>query len=294
MKKIYPILIFVAGIFTLSFLYSFSIGFAKEKTIGITQAPGDWDVDNDGVKETCKKCHNTTNYKPELDVFVTDANNHNILGYDPGASYKIHVKVNATTNSPSGYGFQLVGLIDATASAESHGMQNYPGFSANVQEIDGILGRKYFEHKGVSTSNEFTIDWIAPNNGTGSVSFYVVGNAVNKDGNQGADSGTDGKIFTLSEGLLLANQVPITIANVRIMGNPSVDNIQLVVDAKKAADATISLFDLSGQQLISSKAQFIAGANPVQLDASHLKQGAYVLSIKTKYGPITKKVLLMH
>jgi len=290
MKRIYPFLIFAAGVLALSSLYSFSIGFATKKTIGITQAPGDWDPNNDGIRETCAYCHSDNNFAPSLEIFVTDPNNNKILGYDPGAPYTIHVRINPASGTPAGYGFQMVGLIDANNS----GLPSFSNLSANVKEVAGILGRYYYEHKnGASTSNEFTFGWTAPNDGTGSVTFYSSGNAVNKNGSSSGDGSANSKL-TLTEGLILANQAPISLANVRVMGNPSIDNIQLVIDTKNTTDATISLFDMNGQKVVANQKQFVAGTNKVQLDASHVKQGVYILSIKTSLGQITKKVLLMH
>jgi len=290
MKKIYTFLILSLGVIALSSLYSFSIGFATKNNNGITQAPLDWDADGDGVKETCARCHNDNNFDANLEIFVTDPNNTPILGYDPGAPYTIHVKINHATGTPAGYGFQMVGLIDA----DSSGLPSFTNLSANAKEVAGVLGRNYYEHNGgASDANEFTFDWTAPSDGAGSVTFYSSGIAANKNAANSGDGATNSKL-TLTEGLILSNQAPITLANVRVMGNPSIDNIQLIVDSKKATDATIHLFDMNGQQLIANNTQFVAGVNQLELDASQVKQGVYILSVETKYGQITKKVLLMH
>ena len=290
MKKIYSTLIFATGVIALLSLYSFSIGFATKNNNGITQAPGDWDADGDGVKETCAKCHSDNAFDASLEIYVTDPNNNEILGYDPGASYTIHVRINNATGTPAGYGFQMVGLLDS----DNSGLPSFTNLSPNAKEVAGVLGRNYYEHKnGASDSNEFTFGWKAPSDGAGSVTFYSSGNAVNKNGSSSGDSAANSK-FTLTEGLILANQAPISLANVRVMGNPSVDNIKLVIDAKKAADATISLFALSGQKVVSNNATFVSGVNQLDIDASNVKEGVYLLSIETTQGLITKKILLMH
>jgi len=290
MKKIYPLLVFTVGVLALSSLYSFSIGFATKNSNGITQAPLDWDANGDGIKETCAKCHNDNPFDADLEIFVTDPNNSRILGYDPGAPYTIHVKINHATGTPAGYGFQMVGLIDA----DSSGLPSFTNLSANAKEVSGILGRNYYEHNnGASDDNEFTFDWIAPADGTGSVTFYSSGLAVNKNAANSGDSPSNSKL-TLTEGLILSNHTPISLASVRIMGNPSINSIHLAINANNASDATVSLYDMNGQQVISNKEQIVSGINQIQIDASHLNQGVYLLSVQTKQGQITKRVLLMH
>lgn len=287
MKKIYPSLITIVTLLGLISLFSFAEGYATKNNGGITTAPGDL-VKMNGDKETCAKCHSGNQYGSTVEVYITDTDNHNILGYDPGASYKVHVKINHTTGTPAGYGFQMVGLIDK----DDTGLQNFTGFGSNVQEVQGILGRKYYEHKGVSNSNEFVMDWVAPNNGAGSVTFYAVGNAVNNNGANSGD-GPSSIEFTLTEGLLLGNEVLANISGFSILGNPSLDEINLEINAKIAMEVNFRLYNMNGQEVKSSVQSLFAGKNKMVLDIENIEAGAYIIHIQTFTGQIARKVMVL-
>lgn len=290
MKKIHSTVILLFACVAIGTMFSFADGFATTKTQGITKAPKDWDYDGDGVGETCAHCHTGGNFDPSLEITVKNTSNQNVLGYTPGASYSVHVKINHGSGTPDGYGFQLVGIVDA----DSSGINKFTNISSNAKEVAGIFGRYYYEHKnGVSVANEFTFDWVAPTAGTGDITFYSSGIAVYKNAANSGDGAANNKL-TLQEGQILSNQSSFSIANIRLLGNPSVDEIHIVLDATLASDATISLYDINGQQVINAKQDLVVGSNPISLDATSLKEGVYILSVQTKQGNITKKVLLMH
>ncbi len=289
MKKNYStILMWILAIPILFTLFSYSNGYATTKHEGITGAPGDRTTAS-GTPVTCQKCHDAPDhYQASLDIFATDANGHKILGYAPGATYKVHFKINHAVNIPAKYGFLAVGLLDS----DNSGLQNFTGYSANVKEIVGILGRKYYEHNNPSTNNEFTVDWVAPNAGKGSVTFYGVGNATDGKNTQSGDSPCQNTL-KLTEGLLLSNKTPIRLDGVQVMGNPSRDVIQISLLNQVPGDAHVRLFDLNGHQVLAQKKQLSAGQNEMELNVGHLSSGAYILSIQTKKGQVAKKVLLM-
>ncbi len=275
------------AVFAAFFAYSFADGYATQKKGGITTAPGDLE-NASGQKETCAKCHNGNPYNSSLEIRVQDANGHDILGYDPGASYTIKLIIHAATGTPAGYGFQMVGLKDNG----DVGLQDFPGHSANVKEVNGILGRKYFEHNQPSTSNVFTIDWVAPPAGSGSVTFYAVGNAVNLNGNQGGDSPCKKKM-TLTEGLILANDDPDTGAGISVMDAPATNRLRLRIQAAQSGRTHALLYDLNGRPVQQQTTQVSSGENEMTMDVSSLSPGLYILTVNTGVKRYATKVLIL-
>ena len=286
MKQLHYNFIGLIGIIGLISFFSFSEGYAHKNNGGITTAPFDL-VKVSGESETCAKCHMDNQFDASIDISIKDANNTEIIGYDPGAPYKIHVKINHSMNTPSGYGFQMVGLLDDTGT----GLQNFTGHSSNTQEILAILGRKYYEHMGTSATNEFTIDWVAPADNSGSVTFYAVGNAVNGNGTASGDSPCNVEL-SLSEGLLLSNKIANEISEFQILGNPILDEIYMEIKATINHEANFTLYDLAGQQVSKHKRQLNTGSNQVILDVANIETGAYFLVIRTPIGQRTQKLMI--
>lgn len=211
-----------------------------------------------------------------------------LLAINLAQLYKIEVKINTGSGNPAGYGFQLVGLIDANNS----GLQNFPSYSANTKEVTGILDRKYYEHNNTSSSNVFTIDWIAPDAGTGSVTFYAVGNATN--GTSSTGDGASNTTLTLTEGLALSNSEVFAEAEIQVLGNPASDNIELNIFSKQKIDATIVLYSITGKEMSLSSQEFYSGTNNVVINTENMPSGSYIVSVRTKNGKITKRILLLH
>ena len=141
-----------------------------------TGAPGDG-------SNTCVSCHNGNgNFgNVSIDLSMTDQNGNLKSEYVPDSVYEIKVTVNNSMGSPAGYGFQMI-CLDSDDD-------NYDGWdnpSSNAQ-LSTSASRDYVEHDGISSSNEFTVDWTAPSEGSGEITFYVGANAVNGTGGTDMD-----------------------------------------------------------------------------------------------------------
>jgi len=105
--------------------------------------------------------------------------------------------------TPAGYGFQATAL---------DGSNNKAGDFSNPiagTQIATAGAREYAEHVGVSPMGAYGWQWTAPAAGTGSVTFYGIGNAVNGTGNTSGDVGNTVPVtITLTEGVAM----PISLA----------------------------------------------------------------------------------
>jgi hypothetical protein len=131
---------------------------------GVTGAPGEG---------TCVQCHNTFPLNSGTGSLVVSG-----IGatYIPGQAYT----VNVTLADPDArrWGFELTALNAAGASVGSYVLP-----AILQQSTTG--NRTYVKHNtngtfnGQSASATWQFTWNAPTTGTGSVSFYVAGNAAN-------------------------------------------------------------------------------------------------------------------
>ncbi len=170
-----------------------SSGRALAANDGNTGAPGEGGL-------TCASCHNGGAFGTLSEVLeIRDAGGNLVTEYIPGNTYTLTLAVSASMGTPAGYGFQMTELEDA-GNTNSGTWQN---LGANVQTANAgnVGGRVYIEHgNGTSASGTFTAEWVAPAAGTGSVTFYYTGNAVDGTGGTANDLGGSGSSMSLMEG----------------------------------------------------------------------------------------------
>ncbi|XOV69229.1 MAG: T9SS type A sorting domain-containing protein [Fluviicola sp.] len=159
----------------------------------------------------CSSCHFGGSFAPSFQVEVKDAGNNVVNSYTPGAQYTVEYTVAATSGSPGGYGMQATMLTSSNANAGNHGTVN----TANTQ-VSTIGGVQFLEQSGVNSSGFFSVNWTAPVAGTGTVTIYGNGIAVNGNGGTSGDSGSSAFSLSLSE------DVPTTID---FPGNPYCSNV---------------------------------------------------------------------
>ncbi len=184
------------SLFTLALGYaliSSSGGRATTANSGNTGAPGE-------TGPTCGICHTggsanfgTVNIqltvKDPLGVPLTSE-------YTAGATYSVEVQVSSTMGIPSGYGFQMTALTSANMNA---GTWQSPIAGTTIATISLGGGRTYVEHSAPNASGIFQVEWVAPPTGTGDVSFYYAGNAVNVNFINTGDIGSFGAVQTFQE-----------------------------------------------------------------------------------------------
>lgn len=136
-------------------------------------------------------CHTGGNFNTEVALLLLDANEDTITEYTPGEQYRLRISI--TAQGAEGYGFQAVALDSANDGAGEF------GDAGTGTQITTISGRQYFEHSSRSSASSFEIDWTAPASGSGEVSFYAAGNAVNANfSNFGDDPDTTSLVITES------------------------------------------------------------------------------------------------
>jgi hypothetical protein len=246
---------------------------------GNTGAPGDEALPN-GTPIVCNSCHTTGGANPitsSTTISVLDANSNPVTSYIPGQQYTARVSVNTLTGSPARWGFQMIALKDA-GNTDLDGFSDQNPNNYKIATVNST-GRTYAEHDNASTSNVFNVTWTAPAAGTGSVTFYAAGNAVNNNGLNNGD-GASFSNLKLTEGSVSSTQNPdAERIGLRLWPNPATSVVNISVNLLQAGDYRLSLHDLSGRLVWESNQALSAGENLLNIPVAEMEAGLYFATL---------------
>lgn len=263
-------------------------GRASQSGKGNTGAPGDQTLN--GMPYTCADCHDDGAFNPFVAIHVIDSSNTPVSQYIPGRQYIARVTVNPSTGTPAGYGFQMIALRD-------NGNIDLDGFTdinPNNYKLTTISnGRTYAEHPTMSASDTFNVRWTAPAAGTGSVTFYAAGNAVNGNNNSSGD-GADYTSLQLFEAGTLSNSQPIQEGPLSLQVFPNPCDVETSMSAllPYSGNFLLKAYDLSGNLIWSESAHNLAsGAFTRRIQTEKWPAGTYYLQLSGNEILQTVKIL---
>jgi hypothetical protein len=267
--------------FVLAFLVvvlsSNSNGRATQSNAGNTGAPGE---------NTCGQCHGGGAFGTVtalIEIFENGVGIGNpVTQYTPGSTYDMRVTITNSSGNPNGYGFQMTAL----AAVGNLPLSGYSNLASNVKQKTLTLGpqtgRTYVEQDGVTTNNEFTFSWTAPQAGTGTVNFFASGNAVNLNNANSADN-VGATSLSLPEASSVNVDNLLTEITVKSYPNPVVD--RLTIEAASAI-AHVVVIGIDGRIVTEQFPQ-----SPItQLDASAWATGMYMATITTAEGTVIRRI----
>ncbi len=199
LKTIYSIFFSLLGFALIGLFSGYSFGPAATVGMGYTGAPGDVQG------TTCGTCHNANAFGI---ISVDLVSNIGTLPYEflPEFDVRMDITINASSGSPSGYGFQLFITNSVGVPLDIA----YSNLGANVKQTTLPNGRTYLEHNGISANNVFSFDYnILPSTNIDQiVKVYVAAVAVDANGFNSGDSGSNSFEFNL-----LRFQLPVELTN---------------------------------------------------------------------------------
>jgi len=244
-------------------------GRAKSGSEGNTGAPGDKNY-------TCSNCHGGGSYNVTTQIELKDEEGNAVTKYQAARTYKLTFSFTTVSGSnPKGYGFQLVSLIDA--GNKNAGTMANPSADAQITSHNS---RSYFEHRKSSASSSFTVDWTAPPGGTGSVTFYGVGNANNTNLDITGDVIRPATPLTIQEETASTGN-DISVNRLFVFPNPVGDQLRWnTIPGQESVEYTI----VSGNgTLIRLTADEVSEG---RLSVSHLIPGLYMMRATAPDGRI--------
>jgi hypothetical protein len=224
-------------------------------------------------------CHGGGDFGTNVAIQLLDENRDTITEYIPATTYTLRISIAAT--GAEGFGFQAVALTESNAGAGEFGVP------ADGTQVITISNRDYAEHSSRSNTNSFEIDWTAPDAGSGAITFYAAGNAVNGDFDFTGDD-PDTSSLNIMEGLSsglrdqIANQL-----NLRIF--PSLP--QSIITAQWSREVTvdkIAINDLTGQTYYVENIKS-GSITEMNIPVYNLPAGIYFVRLLTSKGFQTQK-----
>ena len=268
--------------------FSNANGRAASQGMGNTGAPGD-EMIATGPR-TCQTCHNNGTFTITNEFLVTDAAGTPIeTVYTPGEEYTIKMIINSP--EAAAYGFQAVAL-GAPIDADGPSINTWVASSANAQVAVALNGRQYAEQISASTSNEFEMEWTAPAAGTGDVSFYYCGNAVNLMSGTNGDNAICGKMSLSEDGVMSSINAPDAKVALDIFPNPVGDVMHLKTTTEQSGIYSAVIFNQTGKAVLTRDFDVPTGEQVNFLEVSNLSSGYYNLVLTDENGDaVSKKII---
>ncbi len=227
---------------------------------GATLAPGE-------TGQTCGQqgCHSSGNFAPQLELTFTNSEGEVVSEYMPGQSYNLNYKINFPSGNPAGFGFMMVALDGADEPVNT--------WSSDLPDKTRLIdlnGRTYVEQTDRIAGSEIDLTWVAPEAGTGEVSFYAASALVNGNGSPSGDNGAN---LTISLTEATSSNVNLEEeTTISIYPNPTTDFLS--IDADKALDFVV--YNLAGQVVTTGQGN--------KVDMTTIQAGQYILTLFDKDG----------
>ncbi len=232
----------------------------------------------------CGQCHAGGNFSPIIEFVILDSAQNVIFEYEPGQTYSAMVLMsNGGGSTPSGFGFQA-SILQANNSMA--GNFSNPGTGAQISTVNQV---EYAEQTGPKANGIFEFEWTAPSAGTGTLTMYAAGNAVNGNGQSTGDASVKLTPTTLTEktSIGIAETQEISL---RIFPIPAKEEITLDLN-QEVRNPQLSFIGLDGKvfeaPILTSSLQ--KGANQIQ--TGHLSSGVYFLKLQSDSGVQTQKFI---
>jgi hypothetical protein len=219
----------------------------------------------------CNACHASPgSFTPQIIITLRDSNNVQVSNgmYIPGNTYTLTVAISSppANNITPQYGIQAVILKEDNTQA---GILNNPSTGLSGTGSDARIYnyslRSYLEHTQRSVDGIFNATWLAPDEGSGRVTVYAIGQAVNANSSFTGDN-FDTTSFSLSEDLSVGvNNVQNDIPEYHIFPSPAV-NGKFFIDGIEG-DAVVRVYDLTGALVFYKIINFESGIKEIITDS---------------------------
>jgi hypothetical protein len=221
-------------------------------------------------------CHGSSGFYPntQLNVVIEDVNGNIVNTYVPGQVYTLGFEV-TSDGSPVGYGMQAVVLDSLDMNAG-----DMLTVSTNETQLTTISnGREFIEHLGISTTGIFRTTWMAPPAGTGAVTIYGMGMAVDGSG------GTQGDDFQAIIPMVLTENITNNTQDLQVEQNlyevfPNPNQGEFYVkNTQKEGTCVVKVFNLAGQ-IIYEKNIELTGNTSHRVSLKEKNPGVYWVKIE--------------
>ena len=123
-----------------------------------------------------------------------------------------------------------------------------------------------------------------------------VGIATDEDGRVyiSSDEGNSVILVMTPDDISGTKDEKVAVSAATIFPNPASNAITLAIDLNQSANVTISIYDLTGKEVVFVPKQWLqAGPHNLEVSVDELTQGFYLVKINTGDNSITRKLFLV-
>ena len=242
-----------------------------------TGAPGG-QMGGGGNTISCNNCHSNANFEVGLSMDLIDAENNIVTEYIPNEVYTARVTIETLSGSPTGYGFQMVSLLESNDADVNGWIDGMHSNNVQLTTIDN-LNRRYAEHNDLSSSNEFSAQWTAPAASSGDITFYVAGIGANSNNGSGGDHAPETIQVSFSESATTSTTSAEEDFAVTIYPNPVIDQLQISGELP----SSYRIYSSRGHMLLSQSFTDDT-ANFYSVDVTDFNAGVYFIIMESDKG----------
>lgn len=220
---------------------------------------------------TCANCHSGGNFGATVVVnLYSPGTTTPATQYVPDSTYEVEVIIN--DNGAAGYGFQL-----ACLNADNESVNGFSTPGSDVQITTLANGREIVEQSRRRTDGRATVSWTAPSVGTGDVTFYAVGNAVNGNGGTSGDQVVTTSITLNESPGVSTRQQALLPVSLTLFPNPVASHLFLDIVGSTSGTHQLLIVNTLGQVVERRNVEIAFGMDRIDLDVAHLPRGHYQL-----------------
>jgi hypothetical protein len=236
---------------------------------------------------TCTNCHVTYPINSSGGSVLINVQNCNNNNYIPGQTYIVNIKIIRAGLNLFGFSFEA---LDSTGSNGGNITLINPGTTILINALVNGNNRTNVTHYGGVLNTDsctFSFNWTAPTTNIGKITFYTAALASNGDGSSYGDYVyTSFQELNPDSGTLVVNAAALE-SRISIYPNPT--NDQFYIETNNTIMLTVDLYDVNGKQVLKDNYR-----NKSNIDLTTLREGIYILSIRTSEGFFNKKLVLLH
>ncbi|CAA6829220.1 MAG: Collagenase, putative [uncultured Aureispira sp.] len=240
-----------------------------------------------GSLGTCTACHanNGAFTSPQLGVVVKDAMGTIVTSYVPGDTYTLEFNV-TSGGTPNGYGMQAV-ILDASNVSAGDLLTTT---TANTQLVTIANGREILEHQGRSSTGVFIATWEAPVVGTGNITVYGIGIAVNGSGTSNDNVSSTTQVI-LSESPASSIDYLNREASSWVISPMPNNGAFNITNRGETGPITVQVYDLQGHRVYSDNLDVDHNGN-LFIYCRDLVPGIYAVEIQSEKTRQTQQMIV--
>ncbi|MCB2196941.1 MAG: M4 family metallopeptidase [Bacteroidetes bacterium] len=240
-------------------------------------------------------------YQDDAYLASTTSTSYGVSGLSASTAYSFYVKAKDAAGNISG----ASNTLNVTTDEATGDLPMVSSITLTVTR----QGRRYYGRSTINVSSEgnpvsnayVEITWSGAYNGTSTGYTDASGNLVTTVTVTGTDlTVTIDNITAAGYYWDTANsEVSETYSSFAYMPtieattypNPCASEVNFIIEHDFASIATISLFDITGKQIINKQVEIMQGNNLIKIDVEYLDTGIYLYQISTEAGISTGKIM---